>query len=81
VVWKPSATATLSNYYLFKLFEEAGLPPGVINFVPGDPVMVSETLLGDRNFAGIHFTGSTSVFQGLWRQVGQQLNQYRVIKQ
>jgi len=77
VVWKPSATATLSNYYLFRLFEDAGLPPGVINFVPGEPVMVSDTLLADRHFAGIHFTGSTAVFQGLWRRVGEQLGQYR----
>jgi 1-pyrroline-5-carboxylate dehydrogenase len=73
VVWKPAATATLSNWHFFKLLEEAGLPPGVINFLPGNSIEVSETLLAERQLAGIHFTGSTAVFQSLWRSVAQNL--------
>ncbi|TFG50727.1 MAG: L-glutamate gamma-semialdehyde dehydrogenase [Gemmatimonadales bacterium] len=76
VVWKPAHTAMLSNYYLMRMFEEAGLPPGVINLVPGESVMVSRTLLADRGLAGIHFTGSTAVFNSLWRSVGEHLDQY-----
>jgi 1-pyrroline-5-carboxylate dehydrogenase len=76
VVWKPAASALLSNWYLFKLLEAAGLPPGVINFVPGSAAQVSERLLADRRLAGIHFTGSTEVFQSLWRTVGQNLPTY-----
>ena len=76
VVWKPAASATLSNWHFFKLLEEAGLPPGVINFLPGNAVEVSETLLADRRLAGIHFTGSTPVFQSLWRTVAENLENY-----
>jgi 1-pyrroline-5-carboxylate dehydrogenase len=76
VVWKPAATAMLSNWHFFKLLEEAGLPPGVINFLPGNAVEVSERLLAHRQLAGIHFTGSTAVFQSLWRSVAQNLEQY-----
>ena len=76
VVWKPAHTAMLSNYYLMRMFEEAGLPPGVINLVPGESVMVSRTLLADRGLAGIHFTGSTAVFNSLWRTVGERLDHY-----
>jgi 1-pyrroline-5-carboxylate dehydrogenase len=76
VVWKPAPTATLSNWYVYKLFEEAGLPPGVINFVPGDPVEVSDVLLSHRMMAGIHFTGSTAVFQKLWQQAAANLSRY-----
>ena len=76
VVWKPSATAMLSNWHFFKLLEEAGLPPGVINFLPGNSIEVSETLLAERQLAGIHFTGSTAVFQSLWRSVAQNLEHY-----
>jgi 1-pyrroline-5-carboxylate dehydrogenase len=76
VIWKPAATALLSNWYFYRLLEEAGLPPGVINFLPGNPVEVSEALLADRHLAGIHFTGSTPVFQSLWRTVGQNLERY-----
>ncbi len=75
-VWKPSHTAMLSNYYVMKLLQEAGLPPGVINFLPGDSVQVSNSLLGDRDFAGIHFTGSTAVFQSLWRTIAENLPKY-----
>jgi 1-pyrroline-5-carboxylate dehydrogenase len=76
VVWKPSATATLSNWHFFRLLQEAGLPPGVINFLPGDSIEVSRTLLAQRHLAGIHFTGSTAVFQSLWRTVGENLGKY-----
>ncbi len=76
VVWKPAATAALSNYFIMKLLEEAGLPAGVINFVPGPSVEVSERVLADRALAGIHFTGSTEVFQTLWRQAASNLTGY-----
>jgi 1-pyrroline-5-carboxylate dehydrogenase len=76
VVWKPAATASLSNYLVMKLLEEAGMPPGVINFVPGDAVMISDRLIADRNLAGIHFTGSTAVFQTLWRETAGRLGEY-----
>jgi 1-pyrroline-5-carboxylate dehydrogenase len=76
VVWKPSATATLSNWHFFRLLQEAGLPPGVINFLPGDSIEVSRTLLADRHLAGIHFTGSTAVFQSLWRTIAENLPKY-----
>src|SRR5437667_12636505 len=76
VVWKPASASVLSNYFIMKLLEEAGLPPGVINFVPGPATRVSETLLADRTLAGIHFTGSTEVFQALWRRVGENLAGY-----
>jgi 1-pyrroline-5-carboxylate dehydrogenase len=77
VVWKPSATAALSNWRVMQLFREAGLPDGVINFVPGDPVMVTERILGDPHLAGIHFTGSTTVFRLLWKGVGERIERYR----
>jgi 1-pyrroline-5-carboxylate dehydrogenase len=76
VIWKPAASALLSNWYVYKLLETAGLPPGVINFVPGSAAQVSDLLLADRRLAGIHFTGSTEVFQSLWRTVGQNLPTY-----
>jgi 1-pyrroline-5-carboxylate dehydrogenase len=76
VVWKPAATAMLSNWYFYRLLIEAGLPPGVINFLPGDPVEVSDVLLSDRRLAGIHFTGSTAVFQTLWKSVAANLDRY-----
>src|SRR6266850_7167055 len=76
VVWKPAATAAYSNYLLFRLLQEAGLPPGVINFVPGPATVISERLLGDRHLGGIHFTGSTEVFQTLWKQVATNLTSY-----
>jgi len=76
VIWKPAGTAALSNYYVMKVFEAAGLPPGVINFLPGNSSQVSERLLADRALAGIHFTGSTAVFQSLWRTVGERIDRY-----
>ncbi|CAN6484063.1 unnamed protein product [Victoria cruziana] len=77
VVWKPATTAALSNYLVLQALEEAGLPPGVINFVPGEPVGVSAAVLDSPHLAGIHFTGSTAVFDRLWLQVAQNLGKYR----
>src|SRR5690606_18998179 len=77
VVWKPSDKAMLSGYYIVKLLEEAGLPPGVINFVPGDPVAITRVLTSSPELAGIHFTGSTRVFQNIWQQVGERISTYR----
>jgi len=76
VVWKPAATAAYSNYFLLKIMEEAGLPPGVVNFVPGPASTISEGLIADRHLGGIHFTGSTEVFQSLWKQVAANLGGY-----
>jgi len=77
VVWKPAGAAMLSAYYVMKLLEEAGLPPGVINFVPGNAAEISSVLLDHPDLAGIHFTGSTAVFNGMWQRVGQNLGKYR----
>ncbi|MBP1581725.1 MAG: L-glutamate gamma-semialdehyde dehydrogenase [Oscillospiraceae bacterium] len=77
VLWKPAATAVLSNYYFFKLMEEAGLPAGVINFVPCAGSDMSQYVLTDENLAGFHFTGSTAVFSGVWKLVGENIAKYR----
>ena len=76
-LWKPSHTASLSNWLFYRVLEEAGLPPGVIQFVPGDSVQVSDALLASRDFAGLHFTGSTAVFHQLWRKSAENLDKYR----
>ncbi|HWH03930.1 MAG TPA: L-glutamate gamma-semialdehyde dehydrogenase [Gemmatimonadales bacterium] len=76
VVWKPAATAALSNYAIMKILLEAGLPPGVINFLPGPSGQISDLLLADRHLGGIHFTGSTEVFQMLWKRVSDNLPNY-----
>lgn len=77
VVWKPAQTQMLSAHYLMELLRAAGLPDGVINMLPGDGKAVSEVVLADRDLAGIHFTGSTPVFQYLWREVGNNIANYR----
>ena len=77
VIWKPSSTSMLSAHYIMRLFREAGLPDGVINLVPSEGATLGETLLPDRNLAGVHFTGSTSTFNSIWRTVGNNLEQYR----
>jgi len=77
VVWKPAHTAALSNWNFYRLLEEAGLPPGVINFLPGDSIEVSRRLLASPDFAGIHFTGSTTVFRTLWKTIADNLEHYR----
>lgn len=77
VIWKPASTAVLSNYYIMCLLEEAGLPPGVINFVPCRGSDVSRYVLVDPDMAGFHFTGSTEVFSGVWSLVGEHILSYR----
>ena len=77
VVWKPAATAMLGAHYVLKLLEAAGLPPGVINFVPGDPVEISNVVLDHPELGGVHFTGSTGVFNSMWQRIGQNLGKYR----
>jgi 1-pyrroline-5-carboxylate dehydrogenase len=76
-VWKPATTSLLSSYYLMKVLIEAGLPDGVINFVPGPGSTISNIVLAHPMFAGIHFTGSTTTFKGLWRQITDHLEHYR----
>ena len=76
VIWKPAQTATLSNYYFMKLLEEAGVPAGVINFVPCRGSDVSRYLITNPHMAGFHFTGSTGVFQGVWSLVGENIQKY-----
>jgi len=76
-VWKPASTAILSNYYLMKVFERAGLPAGVINFLPGQGSVIGNTCLSSKDLGGIHFTGSNGTFNGLWTQIGQNLSQYK----
>jgi 1-pyrroline-5-carboxylate dehydrogenase len=77
VVWKPSSTAVLSNYYFMALLQEAGLPDGVINFVPCRGTDLSKYVLTDPDMAGFHFTGSTEVFSGVWKMVGENIAAYR----
>ena len=76
VVWKPAGISMLSGYYIMKLLEEAGLPPGVINFVPGDAVAISDIALSHRDLAGVHFTGSTRVFNSMWQTIGASMSTY-----
>ncbi|MGN6129087.1 MAG: L-glutamate gamma-semialdehyde dehydrogenase [Nocardioidaceae bacterium] len=77
VIWKPSPTQQVAAHLTMELLEEAGMPPGVINMLPGDGIAVSEVALAHPDLAGIHFTGSTPTFQHLWSTVGQNLSGYR----
>src|SRR4029079_12245066 len=77
VLWKPASTAALSAYVIQELLEEAGLPPGVVNLVFGEGASVGEAVLASPDLAGIHFTGSTPVFNGMWRTVAGNLERYR----
>ena len=77
VVWKPSDHQMFSAKIIMDIFEEAGVPPGVINLISGDPVMISNMVLDHPQFAGLHFTGSTEVFKHLWQQIGNKLTHYR----
>ena len=72
-IWKPSRNSYYSNYMIMKLMMEAGLPPGVINFIPGSGAEITEVALSNPDFAGVHFTGSTAVFQGLWQRIAEAL--------
>lgn len=76
-LWKPSQKSALANWTFFEILEQAGLPPGVINFVPADPVVATQVALASKEFAGLHFTGSSSVFTSLWQHIGQRVGQYR----
>ena len=77
MVWKPATTSILSNYILMKIFKEAGLPDGVINFVPSKGSVIGKEIFKQPMLAGVHFTGSTSVFNHFWKQIGDNLNVYR----
>ncbi|KAK9481236.1 Aldehyde/histidinol dehydrogenase [Lipomyces japonicus] len=77
VVWKPSPYAVLSNYLLFNILVEAGLPDGVINFVPGDAEAITAEVLTSRSFAALHYTGSTTVFQNIYAKIANNLSHYR----
>lgn len=77
VVWKPSATQIYSANVIVEIFKEAGLPDGVINVIYGDSAMITDTLLASPDFAGIHFTGSTSVFNSMWEKIGKNINNYK----
>jgi 1-pyrroline-5-carboxylate dehydrogenase len=77
VVWKPSDHQMFSAKVIMDIFEEAGVPAGVINLVSGDPIMISDIALAHPNFAGLHFTGSTEVFKNLWQQIGNNLTAYQ----
>ena len=75
-VWKPSTTALLSNFYLMQLYREAGLPDGVVNFLPGSGALIGKVCTQSKYFAGIHFTGSTATFKSLWKQASDNLDNY-----
>jgi 1-pyrroline-5-carboxylate dehydrogenase len=77
VVWKPASTAMLSAHYIMKLLEAAGLPPGVINLVGGDAAAISQVALDHPDLAGVHFTGSTGVFNSMWKTIGSNMSRYR----
>jgi 1-pyrroline-5-carboxylate dehydrogenase len=77
VVWKPSSTSLLSNYYLMQIYKEAGVPDGVINFLPGSGSLISKTVLEHRDFCGIHFTGSTGTFNGIWKTITENIRSYK----
>lgn len=76
VLWKPASTSVLSNYVTYKILLEAGLPPGVISFLPGSGKTIGNSI-NHRDFGGLHFTGSTATFNNLWRQIGSNLDNYK----
>ena len=77
VVWKPSNTQVYSAKVILDVFREAGVPDGVINMVMGDAAMISDTLMASPDFSGVHFTGSTGVFQGIWKKIGDNIHNYK----
>ncbi len=77
LVWKPSTTSLLSNYILMQIFKEAGLPDGVINFIPGQGSLVGKEVVNHKDLAGIHFTGSTATFNTIWKNVSNNISNYR----
>ncbi|QSS97620.1 L-glutamate gamma-semialdehyde dehydrogenase [Psychroflexus sp. ALD_RP9] len=76
-VWKPSDSQMYSAQVIMEVFKEAGLPDGVINMIIGDPEMITDTVLASPDFAGVHFTGSTNVFKGIWAKIGQNIHNYK----
>ena len=76
IVWKPSDHQIYSAYFIMKIFKEAGLPDGVINMVMGDPVEISNEVFNHKDFAGVHFTGSTNVFKNIWKNIGNNIENY-----
>ena len=77
VVWKPSDSQMFSAKIILDIFKEAGVPAGVINMVMGDPVMITDTVLASPDFSGVHFTGSTNVFKGIWQKIGTNIHNYK----
>jgi 1-pyrroline-5-carboxylate dehydrogenase len=77
VIWKPASSAVYTSYHVMKVLMEAGLPPGVINFVPGPGSQVGNPILKHPDLAGIHFTGSTNTFRFMWKQIGERIDQYK----
>jgi len=76
VVWKPASSSVYSGHFLMQILQEAGLPDGVINFVPGSGAAIGDPVMNSADLAGVHFTGSTAVFQGMWRQIGENIQNY-----
>jgi 1-pyrroline-5-carboxylate dehydrogenase len=76
-LWKPAGTSVLANYFTYRVLEAAGLPPGVINFLPGDGAAMAKQVLADPHLAGVHFTGSTTVFNSIWATVGANMDTYK----
>lgn len=76
-IWKPATKSLLSNYYLMKIFKEAGLPDGVVNFLPGSGSLIGNIAMQHKDLAGIHFTGSNATFNSLWRTVSENLEKYK----
>lgn len=77
VLWKPATTALLSNYHLMKIYQEAGMPDGVINFIPGQGATIGDIVMNHKDLAGIHFTGSNNTFNHLWKTVANNIENYR----
>jgi 1-pyrroline-5-carboxylate dehydrogenase len=77
VLWKPASSSVYAGYFLMELFKEAGLPDGVINFIPGRGSVVGPMVMDNENFAGVHFTGSTPVFQSMWKTIGNNIGKYK----
>ena len=76
-IWKPSTTAMLSNYLLMKIYKEAGLPDGVVNFLPGSGSLIGKVAFADADLAGVHFTGSTGTFNSFWKSIGDNIANYK----
>lgn len=76
-IWKPSTTAMLSNYLLMKIYKEAGVPDGVVNFLPGSGSLIGKVAFANENLAGVHFTGSTGTFNSFWKSIGDNIANYR----